>query len=93
MMNIIFDLWIISGIFAVACIFISPYFFYNILAPRYGMPPISLEENFILIWQELGNKIFVLILSCLLLGPIALVKINIDAYTSVKDTFDDLKDN
>ena len=27
MMNIIFDLWIISAIFAVACIFISPYFF------------------------------------------------------------------
>ena len=83
-MNIILEIWIICGIFAFVCIFISPYVFYH----AKGLPPISIEEHLILTWQKVGGKIVTTFLSCLLLGPIALIKVNIDAYDSVNDIED-----
>ena len=88
MMNIILEIWIISGIFAFVCFFVSPYIFYQLFAGLRGLPPISIEEHLILTWQKVGGKIVTTFLSCLLLGPIALIKVNIDAYDSVNDIED-----
>ncbi len=82
-MNIIFEMWIFFGILAFLCVFVSPYLFFLAIRGH-----ISFGDHLIFLWQQIGGKIIPIFLGCIILGPIALIKVNIDAYNSVNDIQD-----
>ncbi len=82
-MKILFDIWIISGILSFVCVWISPYVFFLAIRGH-----INFMDHLVLLWQQIGGKIVIIFLNCILLGPIALIKVNLDAYNSIDDLED-----
>ena len=89
-MKTIFEIWIILGIFAFLCIFISTYITYMWAHIFRGVPPVRFMDHIVSMTKEIGVKRLPLLLAgCLLLGPFAFVKVNVDAIDTIKEILDD----
>ena len=89
-MKTIFEIWVIFGIFAFLCIYLTTYVTYMWAHLFRGLPPVRFMDHIFSMSHEIGLKRLPLVfLSCILLGPIAFVKANIDAVDAINEIIDD----
>ena len=96
-MKTIFEIWVIFGIFGFFSVFISSYFFFNIFAMRRRIVGVSITEHLITMINTICSptgkfhpeNLLYLFLSCVIMGPIALIRTTIDAYETTKEIFDE----
>ena len=92
-MKTIFEIWVLFGIFAFLCIFITTYVAYMWAHFFRGLPPVRFGDHIFSLAHEIGVKRLPLLLAgCLILGPFAFVKTNLDAIDTINEIIDDFED-
>ena len=89
-MKTIFEIWVLCGIFAFLCIYLTTYVTYMWAHFFRGLPPVRFVDHILSMTNEIGlKKLPLVFLSCVLLGPVALVKANVDAVDTINEILDD----